>query len=37
VLPPTDDGGVFSIVDQIKRYREPMSVTELAPVLAQGR
>lgn len=28
-----DDSGVFSVVDQIKRFRTPMSVSELAPIL----
>lgn len=28
-----DDGQVYSIVDQIKRHRGPMSVADLAPIL----
>lgn len=32
-LAPVDDGRVYSVVDQIKRYREPMSVAQLAPIL----
>jgi excisionase family DNA binding protein len=31
--PHSDDDGVFSIVQQIKRFRKPMSVSELAPIL----
>lgn len=32
-LLPVDDSSVYSIVDQIKRFREPMSVSDLAPIL----
>jgi excisionase family DNA binding protein len=28
-----DDGQVYSIVDQIRRHRGPMSVAQLAPIL----
>jgi len=36
-LPPVhDDGAVFSVVDQIKAYRRPMSVAELAPILGRS-
>jgi excisionase family DNA binding protein len=31
--PHSEDEGVFSIVAQIKRFRKPMSVSELAPIL----
>jgi excisionase family DNA binding protein len=29
----SSDDGVFSIIAQIKRFRKPMSVSELAPIL----
>lgn len=32
-LLPADESGVFSIVDQIRRFRQPMSVAQLAPIL----
>jgi len=32
-----DPGGVFSITDAIMRYRRPMSVDELAPLLDVSR
>jgi predicted DNA-binding transcriptional regulator AlpA len=29
----TDDGAVYSVIDQIKQHRGPMSVPQLAPIL----
>jgi len=31
-----DDGQVYSIVDQIRRHRGPMSVSDLAPILGHS-